>query len=211
MKKWMFSFAVVLGLLASIAAPARAAAPVVYRLTGDGAGAYYSSVDQSGCIYTNIFAEFSEEASGSLPKLTAQPTQVYMYIMQWDACQSLYLRWGVTNTPATLPQGAVQLAPSLMSATLNATIELVDVNTSLPFNADVSITWQASGPFERSNHHDRSVGKWGIIDSKSKSISRDAIATGSVIVDGVNLTPSPWSGEAWVEQQIQGSITIFKP
>ena len=187
----------------------QAKAPNIYRFGGLGAGAYSSDVDESGCIFTNIFVEFGQQATGSPPKPSQQLALAYMYIVRWDMCSGAYMS-AQTNPPPILPEGAVQVAPSLKSASLNAPFELLDDSTGNTFTADVSITWTATGVFQRSNNHDHYKAEWGFFNANTRSISRDASVVGSVLVDGSNLTSSPWTGTAWIEKQIEGSIMIFK-
>jgi hypothetical protein len=201
---------IVLGMfVAASAIAAQAKAPNIYRFSGLGAGAYFFNVDESGCIFTNIFVEFGRQASGSPRKPSQQPALAYMYIVRWDMCSGAYMS-AQTNPPPILPEGAVQVAPSLKSASLNAPFELLDDSTGSTFTADVSITWTATGVFQRSNNHDHYKAEWGFFNANTRSISRDASVVGSVLVDGVNLTSSPWTGPAWIEEEIEGSILIFK-
>ncbi len=196
-------------LVAAFAIAAQAKAPDIYRFSGLGAGAYFSGVDESGCMLTDVFVEFGQQASGTPPKPSQQPPLAYMYIIRYDMCSGAYTS-AQTNPPPTLPVGAAQVASSLKSASLNATFELRDDSTGSTFPVDVSITWTATGVFQRQTSHDHYKTEWGVYHANTRSIARDASVVGSVLVDGVNLTSAPWTGQAWIEKEITGSISIFK-
>ncbi len=197
-------------LLVASAIAAQAQKATVYRYSGHGAAAYFSDVNTSGCM-TDIFVEFGETSSGSPPKPTQQPTLLYMYIIRSDACDggSIYAQ---TDPPALLPEGAVRVSPALKSASLNASgVELIDSNTNSPFFADVNVAWTATGEgATRTNSHSHYGSGYAISNSSDRSVSRNAIANGSVLLDGINFASSPWTGPAWVEQDIRGSIVILK-
>lgn len=209
-KRWLPIFSIVSAILVMASATsAYAQAATVYRYSGQGAAAYFSSVDELGCKYTNIFVQFGEATAGNPPKPSEQPTLAYMYISQWNACTGESLS-AQTDPPAVLPKEAVQVAPHLQSASLNATVNLFDYNNNITFPADVSVSWTATG--ERPTrivdrvHY---LSPLGFNHAYTKSLGRPANAIGSVLVEGVNLTPSPW-GEAWIEQEVRGSILIIK-
>ena len=117
-----------------------------------------------------------------------------------------------TNPPALLPEEVVRVAPALKSASLNASgVELVDSNTDSHFFVDVNVVWTATGePATRTNSHSHYGSGYAISNANERSVSRNATASGSVLLYGINLTSSPWSGPAWIEQDIRGSIVILK-
>lgn len=188
---------------------AHATQPSIYRYQGLGAAAYYYAVDESGCVATYVFVEFGETTSGTPPNQIQEPMLAYMYINQWDMC-NYSSKSANTNPPVLLPEGAVSIDPSLKAASLNAAIPLIDYSTNTTFTANVSITWTATGLVQRSNRHDHNKTEWGFFDSNIRSLSRDATVSGNIIVDGINLTSSPWAGPAWIEQESQGSISILR-
>ena len=201
---------IVLGMfVAASANAAHAQAPAIYRYSGHGAAAYFSSVDESGCIFTNIFVQFGESTAGNPPRPSQQPTLVYMHIIRWDMCSGAYMS-AQTNPPALLAEGAVQVAPSLKSASLNARVELLDDSTGSPFTAVISIIWTATDELPtRTIDHAHYLSPFAFNNANTRSVSRTADAGGSVLVEGVNLSPSSAS-QAWIEHEIRGSILIFK-
>jgi hypothetical protein len=209
MKTKCFLFTLtVLSAFFAVSTPAQAA--TVYHITDLGAGVYFSNLDETGCVWTNVFVEFGEGTNGSPPHPSPQPTLAYMYVTQWDWCQGQYLIYAQTNPPATLPEGAAQVATNLKSASLNARVELVDIDTGSPVTtADVSLNWTATKESPtRSNNHTHFQSPAGIANVHTRSVSQSADASGSVLVEGVNVTPSP--GEGCIESQMDGLVQIYR-
>ena len=187
---------------------AHATAPDIYHSKGLVAGAYYSSVDVSGCVNTYAFVEVGLEATGTAPKPGQQPALAYMYVITYDQCSGAYSN-AVTNSPVLLPVGAVQFAPSLKSASLNATIPLVDDSGNTHI-ADVNITWAATGTVERQTYHDHYKAQAGIYEAYDRGLTQDCAVTGSIVVDGANVTlPTGW-GQAWIGQDVEGYVRVLK-
>jgi hypothetical protein len=93
----------------------------------------------------------------------------------------------------TLAAPAVQ--GNLNEAHLVAMIPMVDEVTGADAVATVDLTWTATGPdLVRPSHIHMRYPKAVVVNSNSNDTQRDAIASGTVFMEGINLTPQSTEG-----------------
>lgn len=189
---------------------AYAKAPDIYRYRGQDAGAYYYYVDGWGCEIRYAFIQFWQEASGSPPKLSGQPAFAFVEVVVSDVCSGTYLYGATSPGGVSLPEGAMQISANSKSASLNATFDLADSDSGSAFTANVSIVWTATGEVQRQTHHDNRKSESEILHVYTRGVGRDSVISGSIVIDGVNISSSVGWGPAWIDQEVEGIITISK-
>ena len=178
--------------LALGSAPAAGAADVM-GVKAQGAGAYFSSVDATGCIVTVVVLSASTETRRPPEQPEGTPGGG-MDIQRWDYCQDLFLAcWEGTASADELD---LRIAGNLGWATLTATFDLVacvgeQVGGDVPAGSvAVDLTWTAVGEPLRESAHTSIQTPAGHYSSHTTGTDREATACGTVIDDtGYNLTP----------------------
>jgi hypothetical protein len=122
-----------------------------------------------------------------------------------DVCQGITLLSGEGETA----QPSFRMAGDLRSATLTATVPVLDNITGQLINYSVNLTWTATGQpvFEQSKEtfRDRDLGIFAVVQFRGRTV--DAEATGTVAGLGENFTPAP-STSAQLLTQNDGFVTI---
>jgi hypothetical protein len=169
-------------LIFSITAPRAYAAGsgsgVVVRFQGNTALATFDSVSPDGCIDTAVFVTGTQSSTGPEADVT---------ISQYDFCTDtpLLFAFGSTSTPN------FQVSGGLASASLSATISVIEFVSGNTFPVSVSVTWTATGPFSRivGTEH---LQFGNLIETFHRNDTfRDASASGTVSDGTTNFTPSP--------------------
>jgi hypothetical protein len=161
----------------------------VFRFAQDDlvAMARFVSVDSSGCVLTEVSIDARnqhiEEPTGE-----TESSQVLLVISQFDQC---------TGTLTRAASGFEFLEPGeffideLESATLNAEVEVFDDISGSTLVTGINITWQGIGDSTLTRVHQQTKSKAFTIDLRSSGTQREAAAVGSIVIDGINLTPEP--------------------
>lgn len=197
----------------AILSTAHAKAPDIYRYRGQDAVAYYYNVDPSGCEISYAFVQIWQDSTETPPKLSGQPAFVFMEVGTSDICRGLSFSRATSPGGVPLPEGAAQISPSSKSASLNATLDLVDPeypDSGVISTANVSIVWAATGEVQRQTHHDFRKTQSEILHIYTRGVGRDSNVSGSIVVDGAHITDSVGWGPAWIEHQVEGIIRISK-
>ena len=190
---------------------ADAKAPDIHRYRGQDAFADYYNIDSTGCEVGWAQVEIWQESSETPLKLSEQTAFVFMDVGVSDICRGLSFSRATPAGGVPLPVGAAQI--SAKSASLNATLDLIDPDypdSAIVSTANVSIVWAAAGEVQRQTHQNFRKTQSEILHVYTRGVSRDSNVSGSIIVDGINITDSVGWGPAWIEQQVQGVITILK-
>jgi hypothetical protein len=191
-----------------MAAPVTADARDVTHIRGQAGHTTFQS--QDGCISNYVEVYFTEIETRSLPQRPRAASNVAtIFIQQWDDCRQTMLIWAA-GYDIPLLEGAVQVANNLSSATLNASLELVDYTSYTPVTADVHLTWMATDQSAKpSFYHTTSHIPGYTYNYHATGKTRTAQVSGSVSVGSVDYTPIPTSdGEFGTE--IGGEVTIYK-
>jgi hypothetical protein len=154
-----------------------------FQLRQAGAEALFMQIDPSECVETFVSLFGAERALKEGPaKPTTGPLAV-VFVSEVDFCTQQILRdiFGVTSDVV------LQADPKLTEASLQATITAVDNVSSAEVQVEVDVAWTGTG--ELVSRSDRSRIKMSslLLSTWFKGIFRDAVASGTVVVDGENL------------------------
>lgn len=157
---------------------------------GSNAGASFTSTDPSGCIETSVFVFGSE---GSIKGGPGAPSStgpgLFVDVFQSDNCSGTgsFLSGG---GEATL----FEVNRTLTEARLQATITAIDEISGAEVPIEVDLTWTGTGDLLRQMGHEKSQLPGIVVIQSFKNVVRQATASGSVLVGGVNLTPGTLDG-----------------
>ena len=178
--------------LATFSQYSAASAGGVFKSRGKGASAIFSSVDASGCVFTDVFVNPNEGFFQAPPGPGGTSSGVLLAISQYDACAGVQLLAAEGFAPLGDPD--FQVFGNLESATLNATVNVFDFVTGTSFDVFVSLTWTATGPVNRQSSHSHFDSPGCKVNSRFIGSFRGAVATGSVSDGSTNYTPEPSLG-----------------
>lgn len=201
--------------LLALPATTSAATPAIYHtIDGRFAGAFFTSLD--GCLQTDVWVTSSAATYAPQPglqqKLNKQgltTVQIFVY----DTCQPMEGKhfpivadWFAQSSDRLIAESRMRSAH--VAATLTMT-EAVSGDTAL---VPIDLAWQASGnahPDTVRNNHFRFPGE-GIVNTHDNNINLSAVASGTVMLDGVNVSPDPDSG-ATLEQIKSACMEVGYP
>lgn len=178
--------------LATFSQHSSASAGGVFKFRGEGASAVFSSVDGSGCIWTDVYVNADEGISQSPPGRGSASSGVVLFISQYDACTGTQLLAADGFTSLAAPD--FQVFGSLSSATLHATVNVFDYVSSTSFDVFVDLAWSGHGSVNREKRHSQFSSPGCKVNSRFNLTFRPAVATGSVSDGFTNYTPDPSLG-----------------
>ncbi|RPJ51032.1 MAG: hypothetical protein EHM23_30640 [Acidobacteria bacterium] len=171
----------------------------VYRYDGRLAQASYNMLDENN-IYTGVYVIGRDTLDQTRPGKPEVGSTVSIYIVVFDD----------TNTQTLLEaSGQKDLSPeefkikaNLGGATLKTFLDVYDAVSQRSVTAEIDIEFVATGKAIRATNHAHSHPPEGFFNVRSVGVGRVAVATGSIILGGENLTPEPsdfadmyeWSG-----------------
>ncbi|MFL6198421.1 MAG: hypothetical protein ACJ76J_04535 [Thermoanaerobaculia bacterium] len=161
---------------------------ITYSFRGSAAAARFETTE--GCISTETDIFVYEHQSHFPPGPAPEGSPgIEIFIYRYNICGEISFLSSVSSR-ADLPEGAFSVSGGLQGATLNAAIEVED-ETGNRFPISIDIAWSGVGEVSRSINHENasSPGVRGIW--RSKGTSRDATATGSVVLETANVTLNP--------------------
>jgi hypothetical protein len=174
---------------------------------GDGAWAAFYVADTTSCALgtvTRIYVQ-SNTYTGTWDGAPADDDQTTITISVWDYCVNAEVSLLIGSTT----QQELQVDPNLSSATLRSTIPALDQATGAVIEVSVDLIWSGTGKLIRDpsgyNEHFENL----TIVSRSYGTFRDAVASGSLIVGGVELT-LPSSLEGQTEKNARRETTIIR-
>lgn len=175
--------------IAAFVLQSQASAGGIYKFRGEGASAIFSSVDGSGCVWTDVYLNPNEGISQSPPGKGSTSSGVYMFISQYDACMGTQLI--AAEGSATLAASDFQVFGQLSSATLNATVTLFDYVSGNYFDVYVDLTWNGTGAINRQSSSSHFSSPGCKFNTRFTGSFRPAVATGTVSDGFTNYTPEP--------------------
>jgi hypothetical protein len=177
------------------------------RFDGDGAWAVFYVVDTTSCALGTV-AEVLVETSTFTADVNGAPgtggnTAFSMTVR--DHCVNAVVRTVAGSTS----QQELQVDPSLNSASLRCTLPVFDSAAGAFVSMSIDLIWSGMGKIYRdrsgfTDHHDN-----GMFFSKTYDTSRDAVATGSLILNGVELT-LPLSDAAQIETDAHRERSLIR-
>ena len=191
-------------LAATAAMMVQAAQPDVFRFRDQTALAAFSGFN--GCIATTFFIGASNTANGG-PGATAPNSSMFINYTVFDVCSQTYLVYAYGNE--TIAGSQFKVDQNLSSATLVTSVPLQDLVSGSILNIDLSLTWTATETASSGNAVNHFVAPGIRVNSHSHGTQRQAIATGKITVNGVELMlGSPEF--ATISKTSGGSVVIRK-
>lgn len=139
--------------------------------------------------------------TNSVPYLT---DIVAVVVSVYDRC----LETSLLSVTGTGEPEAFEVHPNLKTAYLRAAFEGTD-DYNQPVAIAVDLVWNAVNHRERtSDHRNLNYGVYQLVESSSGTI-RDAIAGGSVTVDGTDYTPLS-STSATIEKEVTRRLIVYR-
>jgi hypothetical protein len=177
------------------------------------ARADFSDIDESGCVETAVFVFAAEQTSKAADSMAVGPsgkpvTGVFLFVLvsQFNFCTFEFLRsLSGSGMEASFHVDRVKLS----DAQLKATILAFDDFTQAEVPVEVDLTWTATGEPLSLSERFRQKQPGLLFSSFFKGTSRDAAATGTVLVGGENLTPNV-SIDAEIIRSREGTVSIVK-
>ena len=175
-----------------------------FRFKGQSANAHFSSVDPSGCIYTDVFVYASEQIIATQPGPGTPSSGASLSILQFDACTGTQLIGADGFASLTGPD--FQVSKKLNSATLNTTVNVFDYLTGTSYDVSIALTWTGISPLGRqtSEFHYQFAGCHQ--NYHNNGTFRFAQASGSVS-DGVTDFAASPSADASISSAKSGSVS----
>jgi len=189
------------------ATPALAASTVFhFSFKGQGADAFFRSVDSSGCIETFVIVLAIDGKS----KIDSQPPTSdgngNIIIDVVDVCAGASLVSAFSF--ATFAPDAF-VAQKADSATLDRSFEMFDFVSGTSFTVDVSLTWTGVGDPFRFKSRTQVRTPTFMLNHHGDGTNREATASGTVFDGTTNFTPDP-SLTASLSTVKSGQVTIEK-
>jgi len=212
-------------LVACLAATGEAAAQNYCELEtlhikadGDGVSADFSSVDTSTCelgIETTVHvdgslgvihtADYCGHGGSRVSNITtSESNAVAVIVTVYDRCLAMEVR-SVTGVGAA---EEIHVSPSLKTASLRAAFEGTD-DLDQTVSIAIDLVWSGVDHSERtSDHINSNQGILRVIFNSSGTI-RDAVAVGSVTIDGTDETPLP-STRGTIEKNALRDLVVYR-
>jgi hypothetical protein len=170
-----------------VGSPALAVERIRFQSKGATVSAFFTSTDPTGCIESSVFVIGGEDISKSGtggPSLTGPG--VFVEVLQSNSCTGTE-RLLDGGGPATL----FEVNRRLTEASLQATITATDVDTGEEVPVQIDLAWTGTGDLLRQMGHEK-FQLPGLVEVVSfRNVVREATATGSVVVGGMDLGPDP--------------------
>jgi len=188
------------------------------RADGDGVSADFSSVDTSTCelgIETTVHVDGSQgvihladhcgQGGSHFTNVTTEDSNaVAVLISVYDRC----LATQVLSVTGLGEAEALHVNPSLKTASLRAAFEGID-EFDQPVSIAIDLVWNGVDQNERTGGHvNQNQGIYRLVFNGSGTV-RDAVAAGSVTIDGTDQTPLP-STQATIEKNSARALEVWR-
>jgi hypothetical protein len=180
--------------LVCVSVPAHAAA--VYKFNYSGSGAYASFYSEEGPVisYGDVWIGASVTREKGGVKVTTKGVTLFVAVVNTETWEYLISAWGF----AELPAGTLELSKQLISAAVEAEVELYNWVTDAPLLATVDVSWapaEGQKSYQSSGRsHFSSAGVRG--SSKYKGTYQPATAGGTLSLSGLGeFAPQSWYAE----------------
>jgi hypothetical protein len=187
---------------------ASAATTENFRLKGTTVTARFTAPDSNDpCLEFFVFVSAADLVEKVTSSGQTAATRTVLEAIQFDACAEVIIQdFGGDTMDQTL-----RVASDLSSATLTATVPVLDIISQTGSIFQVNLIFTATGPAQTTQLKETFVDKdLGIkIKTISRSTVAEASATGTVVEGGQNWTPGP-SDTATIQKQNDGSLAIQK-
>ena len=173
--------------LATFMHPSAASAAEVFKTTGEGVWAAFTTVE--GCIITEAFILVNEGKFQNPPGKGSPNSYIFLFLSQYNACTDTQLLQADATAPLT--DADFQISGRLKSATLNTTITVLDNLSNTSFDVFVDLAWTAIGPLSNQSgtFHFKTPGC--ISHHLFHGTFRLAEASGTISDGTTNFAPDP--------------------
>ena len=181
-------------IAAAVAAAGAQSAPAaeVVRFTDEFATAGFRSTDPSGCVQTVVLLTAGTDVDHEPPGPPTRTSGAFLRVTQFNRCtgELMTCSGSVSGEDSSV---VFESNPAVREATLTGTIPLVCTSAAgvTTVNAVVNMTWTATGQAERDVNNSHFDFDGLIINAQFRGATREAVATGTVLLNGVNVTPNP--------------------
>jgi hypothetical protein len=167
-----------------VAAPVQARPQIYHTIFSSFAGASFTV--QEGCLSQQVYVSAARGQYAAQPGPVGKQARTSILFIVTDVCSTARAAAGAAagggGTVLLDAMGEVavapRLAPRLGSATLEATVPLLDAISGSTFMADIRVTWTATGPMDHDTVHVNVLfPKAGSIHSSANDKRREATAT----------------------------------
>jgi hypothetical protein len=160
-----------------------------FEVKGQNAYAYFSSVDDTGCIvtYSGVFA--GDQITRSKPQPSATSSSVSVFLDIFDNCTWTYL--GSAYGYAELAPDQFVVDKKLSSADLAAAVELYNDVTGAPVIVDVDLHWTAAGSPTQMGGRSFYRSPGNSVKYNSKGAFAPASASGTILEGSTNHAANP--------------------
>lgn len=207
--------ALAVATMLALPAAASAATPAIYHtIEGNFASAYFTSLD--GCLQTDVWVASSAATyapqpgvADALNKQGLTSVQIFVY----DTCQPMEGKhypivadWFAQSADRLVAESRMR------SAHVVATLTMTDSVSGDSAAVPIDVAWQATAvahPDTVRNNHVRFPGE-GIVNTHDNNINLSALASGTVLLGGVNVSPDP-DPSATLEQVKSACMEIGYP
>jgi hypothetical protein len=189
----------VLAALATLAAPQVASAADVFHFVDAFAFAGFRSTDASGCVQTNVLISAGNDVNIEPPGSPERTSGVFVRVTQFDRCAGTFV-----FCSGNISGVDYRSNPSLMEATLSATGSIRCGSASVAVAIDMR--WTGTGERERDVNNVHFDG----VNAFFHGASRAAVASGTVVLGGVNVTPNQ-SVTAEIVHDVGHEVRIESP
>ena len=182
------------GLAALAPTSGTAAGPLTEStgLSGPLVNAEFVSTDPTGCVETDVFVSANSGTEQDHPG-TLHYGVASVNLFEYDVCTDTVVRQAV-GLDDTLAAGQLQVSKQLDLATLDATIEVIDIDTGAAFPVTVDVTWTGTSDISRNHSNTNDLYPGCHVINRWKGSGRSASAAGTVSDGVTNLTPDVSQG-----------------
>lgn len=184
MRKFRAAAALVACALAAgftgVAGPVQARPQIYHTIFSSFAGASFTV--QEDCLSQQVYVSSARGQYAAQPGPVGKQARTAILFIVTDECANARAAAGGGGTVLLDAMGEVavapRLAPRLRSATLEATVPLVDEVSGSTFMADIRVTWTAIGPMDHDTGHVNVLfPEAGSVHSTANDKRREATAT----------------------------------
>jgi hypothetical protein len=172
-----------------------------------GATAFFSSVDESGCISTSVFVVANDDTERVLPAPGTRGAQVALVISQVDLCRVAPILTG----NGVSDDAVIVVSPNLRDATVNAVVPVLNLANGQLVDVFVDLTFVGTSIMVADNGVELNPNIPGyFINTTFNQTFRNATAIGSVMTIDGDLTPEP-SVDAMIQNVRVGTVVVARP
>jgi hypothetical protein len=162
-----------------------------FRFHGESAIASFSSIDESGCIVTNVYLWGSDAIVSSTPGPGSPTSAAYVSIRRDNLCQGTQLLYADGWTE--LSGADFQVTKKYHSATLNTPFTVYDYVSGNSFEVQVNLNWIADGDLSHEETHIIFRDGSCMMNIHANGLLRSGQVSGTVSDGVTNFIPEPAS------------------